>query len=62
VETKPEFRLIRVEERLPPVGRKVFIMCKRYCCPGHLDKRGVWRSEVGSKELMGVIGWYEEVG
>ena len=55
--------MIPVEEKLPPTGRTVIVVCKEqgseYRCAGYWDEKGTWRGSPRNDELMNVIGWME---
>ena len=52
-------RVIPVEEKLPPPGERVIVVCKIFRCLGYLDDKGVWRDDIKSAPLEDVIGWLE---
>ena len=46
-----------LDKPLPPERERVIVVCKSFRCLGYVDKDGVWRDEVESKELKDVFGW-----
>lgn len=54
---KPKETLILIEEKLPPVNRRVIVVCKGFRCLGYLDRKGVWREVIKNTVLKDVIGW-----
>ena len=51
--------VVSVEEKLPPVGCRVIVVCERFRCLGYVDRHGIWRDDAGKRELHDVIGWVE---
>lgn len=51
--------MVRVSEKLPPLGHRVIVMCKGSRCLGYRDWAGQWRDDAQERELEGVVGWME---
>jgi hypothetical protein len=56
---EPKPRIIPVTEKLPPVNRRVMVVCKGFRCLGFLDRNKVWRDANRNTELTDVIGWMD---
>jgi hypothetical protein len=55
VTTNKKLNLVR--DQLPPVGKRVSIVCEDVRCIGYRDALGIWREDNTRKQLTEVIGW-----
>ncbi len=53
--------MIAASEKLPPVNKRVIVVCKGYRCLGYLSTDGVWKDAHRHQELKDVIGWLDAV-
>ena len=52
--------VIPIDQELPPSGKKVIVVCRRFRHLGYRDEKGIWREDSRpTKELEDVIGWHE---
>jgi hypothetical protein len=56
---KPTPVVVSVNDRLPPVGERVTVVCKDSRCCGYLDRHGFWFSDPQYRQLKDVIGWVD---
>jgi hypothetical protein len=53
--------VIAVSEKLPPVNKRVIVVCKGYRCLGYLAKDGAWKDAHRHQDLKAVVGWLDAV-
>ena len=59
METHDKSKVIPVERALPPVGKRVIVVCKEFQLLGYRDENGHWRDDYRPEEpLKDVVGWY----
>ena len=52
--------VISVADTLPPVEKRVIVVCSHFRCLGYLDQNNLWRYASDDKEIEdGVIAWAE---
>jgi hypothetical protein len=52
--------MIPIDQELPPVGKKVIVVCRQFKLLAYRDQKGVWREDRRpGKELEDVLGWQE---
>ena len=56
----PKPGVVSVNDRLPPVGERLIVVCKDSRCLGYLDRHGTWRDDVHKQEFQDVIGWVDD--
>ena len=51
--------VIPLAEKLPPLNKRVMVVCKGFRCLGFLDRNKVWRDANALTELRDVTEWYD---
>jgi len=51
--------VVPVQDKLPPVGFRVIVVCKQFRCLGYIDRQGIWRDDAHHAEIHEVMGWME---
>jgi hypothetical protein len=59
MKNSPKPVVVSVNDKLPPVGDRVLVVCKDSRCLGYRDRHGLWRHDAQHRELQVVIGWLE---
>jgi len=59
MKNSPKPVVVSVNDKLPPVGERVIVVCKDSRRLGYLDRHGLWRDDAQQRELQDVIGWLE---
>ena len=59
MKARPKTVVVSVQDKLPPVGFRVIVVCKQSRCLGYIDRHGIWRDDAHHTELDDVIGWME---
>ena len=59
MKNSPKPVVVSVNDKLPPVGERVIVVCKDFRCLGHLDRDGIWRDDFHHTEIHDIIGWME---
>jgi len=55
---EPGPQVISPTEQLPPVNKRVMVVCKGFRCLGFLGRDSKWREANRLTELADVSGWY----
>ena len=50
--------VIPVEQKRPPVNKRVILVSGGFRCLGYVDRQAVWR-DARDQEVKDVIGWFE---